>query len=304
MTDRWHCNRNPPLNSIDVLPSLIGLVRLVRLSNSLPATALVILGVDLIGADVLDARVWWVAAAMWLITAWGYLTNDLFDIVEDRVNKPERPLPSGTVSIELATIAGIVLAVGTMSITIALGWLPFLAAITVLLLLRFYNTRLKATAGNGNLLIATLAGLALFPGAIVISGWHLTAITPLILPALILSCFVAARELLKEVEDQRGDRIAGKQTSAVVWGAETTLRYVSFLAGITIGLTLLPIWLLNYSNGYLLCILVGVDLPLLIVIGYCQTRQEAIITETQTVRQLLAILKGCYAAGLLGLAIA
>ncbi|MEZ4708204.1 MAG: UbiA family prenyltransferase [Caldilineaceae bacterium] len=55
------------------------------------------------------------AAAMWFVTAFGYVSNDYVDVVEDAVNKPDRPLPRGTVSSAAARGLIFGLAVGVIA---------------------------------------------------------------------------------------------------------------------------------------------------------------------------------------------
>ena len=61
-----------------------GIVRLLRLSNSLPASGLVLIGAWLVAGWPLPWQAWQAAAAMWCVTAFGYASNDYFDIREDR----------------------------------------------------------------------------------------------------------------------------------------------------------------------------------------------------------------------------
>lgn len=103
------------------------------------------------------------------------------------------------------------LALGAISFSLLIGPLATSATGIVLGLLTFYNARLKATPGGGNLLIALLAGCTLLVGSVAALGFQRHAIVLLLAPFSVLTTFVAAREILKTLEDVSGDRLAGKQ---------------------------------------------------------------------------------------------
>ncbi len=275
---------------------LFAMVRLVRLSNSLPASTLVLLGAKLTGAALLDQRLWLAMAAMWCITAFGYVTNDLTDLAEDRVNKPDRPLPAGALtSRQAVTLAGCLFVLALL-LSRQLGWLALAVATLVLALLLLYNWTLKGAQGLGNLLIAGLAACALLPGAVAVGGWQRATVVHL-LPAIIaLALFILAREMLKTLEDLPGDRVAGKRTIAMQLGATQTLRLIACIAFLLFAV----IWVLFREQGYALpaigLMLFGVSLPLLFAVWYL-----APVAPPAKVSQTLALLKGCYFVGLLAL---
>lgn len=275
---------------------LFGLIRLLRLSNSLSASVLVLLGAKLTGVSLLDRRLWVVVAAMWAVTAFGYVSNDLSDLAEDKVNKPDRPLPRAVVTYRQATYLALCLLAAVLFLSSQLGLFPLLAAIIVIMLLLLYNWKLKGTAGLGNLLIAGLAACALLPGVVAVNGWQLTTITKLLPAASVLALFILAREMIKTLEDVAGDQMAGKQTIALRAGVKGTLWLVAgcaLLLLITIGL--LVRWH-TYSISATLVMLLGVNLPLGYVVYYLGP-----IAPAPRVRSALALLKGCYFIGLFAL---
>lgn len=236
---------------------------------------------------------------MWCVTAFGYVSNDLHDFAEDRINKPDRPLPSGAVSLQWASRLSAGLVLTTLGLAWSLGWAEGLIALTVLGLLTLYNRHLKASAGGGNLLIAGLAGSALLAGGVAAQGFQISAIRALMLPALILASFVAARELLKTLEDQVGDRAAGKLTAAIRWGDRRILQILALLTG---WLSILIWFAASIGHFSLLasCLLfLGVVAPLAGTIYYLRST-----ATPQRVGHCLRLLKSSYFIGLLALIIA
>ena len=279
--------------------SAVGFVRLLRLSNSLPASILVLIGAYLAGGWPLPHPAWQAALAMWCVTAFGYVSNDYFDVKEDSVNKPDRPIPAGVIAPSSAAWLAGGLALCAIAFSLPVGLLPTLVACTVLGLLTLYNLRLKATPGGGNLLIACLAGCTLLVGSVATLGMTRYAILVMLAPASVLSTFIAAREILKALEDMVGDRMAGKQTIATRLGKRGVLRVIALLSGLLISLSLIPFIWLGYSRLYLLVVNLGVSAPLLFTTFYLW--QE---TSPQRISRCLALLKGSYFAGLVALLLA
>lgn len=241
---------------------------------------------------------------MWCVTAFGYASNDLFDVAEDQINKPDRPLPSGTVHRQEAQRLVVIVAIAALLLSWSIGWLPVLVAILVMLLLTLYNSKLKGRPALGNLLIALLAGCTLLVGAVASKGLQLTTLMPttllpamlpsLLIPSLILAAFVVTREILKTVEDEIGDREAGRQTITTRWNSHVAIRIVKTGAVLTIFFIPLPFWLQNYSLTYLFVALFGVGGPLFYTLLSLQAG-----CEIERVRHCLALLKASYFAGIL-----
>ncbi|MEZ4865453.1 MAG: UbiA family prenyltransferase [Caldilineaceae bacterium] len=282
--------------SLNIGTVVFALLRLLRLTNSIPTALLVLLGAHLIGAPLAQPRLWLAMGAMWFVTAFGYLSNDLADLAEDEINKPDRPLPSGVVSLPTARGLGALLVGGALLLSGRLGALPLLVAGMVLLLLLLYNWKLKAMPAIGNGLIAVLAAAALLTGAVAIYGLQWQVLRQLLSPMLPLALFITAREMIKTLEDREGDWQAGKATVATVWGSQGTQRVLWLLAVLLLLSSVAPVLLAGYSFHYLLVILVGVNLPL-----WYTLYQLALDDAPANVSHTLVLLKLSYLAGLLAL---
>jgi 4-hydroxybenzoate polyprenyltransferase len=127
---------------------------LMRLPNVFTAMADVAMGFLLVHPRPTDLDLWALAlllAASSLLYIAGVVFNDVFDIEIDRIERPNRPLPSGRVSLRGASKFGWkALLLGVLSAAIAgllvghprLGVVASLLAICILL----YDARLKRTA--------------------------------------------------------------------------------------------------------------------------------------------------------------
>ncbi len=80
-----------------------------------------------------------------LLLAGTMVYNDIQDVQADRVNSPDRPIPSGKVTIREAYGLSIVLSALALISSLVLGILTFLTALVALALMAYYNTHGKKT---------------------------------------------------------------------------------------------------------------------------------------------------------------
>ena len=192
-------------------------------------------------------------AATALITAGGFIVNDIQDIEIDRVNRPDRPLAAGMVSV--ATAWALYWASNTIALWLALKVNPILGlmALGIALLLLLYSTMLKQRFLVGHLAVATMGALILPFG-----GLALGHMLPVLLSTLFVFPAFFAREVLKTVPDYEGDRAHNVDNLATRYGPLTALR-VSKVALMLTALTLpliLPVWSLN--RWYLIAAVAGI----------------------------------------------
>lgn len=275
------------------------LLQLLRPANSLAASALVVVGAQLTVTGWPSPRVWLAALAMWCVTSYGYVSNDCADLAEDRINKPNRPLPAGAIPLAVAVRLSKLLAALALLLALYLGWREALVAGGVLALLSLYNRRLKSTPGGGNLLIAGLAGCTLITGGVAAQGIPARALLPLLAPVAYVTLFVAAREVVKTLEDQTGDRSAGRQTLAILLGPQRVVAVVGGLALLNGAVGLVTFFAMRYSVQFLLLTLAGIQLPLFFTVWTLWRS-----TDLSRVKRCLRLLKLSYVAGVLALLLA
>ena len=156
-----------------------------------------------------------------LITAAGNVINDYFDADIDRINRPERPIPSGIVSPMAAR--GFAVTLFLSGLLVAIFTPPFCLFITVIntLILILYAVKLKSLPVVGNAAVAYLtASIFLFGGAFA-GGGALVLMLPL---AAITFLATMAREILKDAEDVEGDAAGGADTLPIRIGIRPTSR--------------------------------------------------------------------------------
>jgi 4-hydroxybenzoate polyprenyltransferase len=275
------------------LPIARDLVLLTRPHNCLAAGLAVVVGAHLGGVTGLVSepavRAALVAA---LIVAAANVANDRGDVVEDRINKPDRPVAAGRVSSATAgAYAAILAAVGVL-IALTFGSGSALAAVALSAASMAYSLRLKRTFLVGNLLVAALAGSTIVYGAAVL-GRPTAAMA---IGAVLVFVSVLSSEVLKSISDRDGDAAAGRTTVGTRFSLSTGLR---FHAALTVGL--LPLVLLPTIVGYaplifVLAGIVGVVIPNALMLVRLRGANTA-----RSVKRVLPLSKVAWFTGLLSL---
>ena len=228
--------------------SVTDLLRLVRAGNLLVAAAGVLAGGWVaLGAIAVPRLLGFAAVAAVGFGAAGNALNDLRDVAADRVNRPggERPVAAGRLRRETAHLvaaAGIFIGVAMAALVSGTALLVGIAALVVI---AAYSPLLKPAGVAGNVAIAAVAGLPLWFGAFAV-GRPAAGVVLWVLAAWIH----LVREIVKDIEDEPGDRAAGRRTLPIRWGA----RRAGLLAG-ALAVTFVPLSLAlpvaaHYRGGY------------------------------------------------------
>ena len=189
-----------------------------------------------------------------LIAAAGNALNDYFDLEIDRVNRPGRPLPSGLVTPAFAY--GIAMFFMTMGVGIGFVVSPGMGMVAAVVagLLWIYAARGKRMALWGNLLVAAVAGLAFIYGGMAAGNpWRAA------FPAMFALLMHFSREIVKDVQDEAGDRAGGARTTVIALGRKTTLIIAAVSLGILFLIIPLPYRSGLYNWRYLVVALAGVN---------------------------------------------
>lgn len=223
-----------------------------------------------------------------LIAAAGYIINDYFDVKTDKINHPETVVIDVAIKRRWAMILHIILnGIGLiLGLYLALkchSLKLLLFQIMSILLLWFYSTHFKKQLLVGNIIVSLLtATIPLMP---MVYDYYLTGgIDPIIsmvmgdfLKTLVIivigySAFAFltsfAREVIKDMEDYKGDIQTGCKTMPIVWGMITSKVVTFFIILITIGLLLIASLKFYKEQQYIAVyyILGLVVLPLIILV--------------------------------------
>lgn len=218
----------------------------------------------ILGLNIYQIEVFFGFISVTFLVAAGFVLNDINDIEKDRISHPKRPLPSGRISVRIAL--GVCISLLSLSFMFALmsGRIPILFEISLATLLIIFYTKITHRSGFlANIVTALLSTLP----------WIMTATIAMegdqiILPTLITFLLVLTREVILDIHDVVGDRVAGIKTLPVIYGVNTISRYAIYMLwGIT--LTLIIIGVFNsYTIIFFLFTIIGFLLPTLLISFY------------------------------------
>jgi len=219
--------------------SFSGFFKIVRLGN------LIIMGVSqyftaifLVGRNqpweqyLFDQNLLLLTISTMAVAAAGYLINDYYDVKIDYINKPTRVVVDRLLERRAVMFFHIFLNLFGIVMALLIGWKIALAVLFAALSLWVYSNQLKRLPFFGNLLVSSLTGVAIW-----IVGFFYQQNQLLVLIYAIFSfSFNLIREVIKDMEDIRGDANFGLRTLPIIWGIRKTkvLLYLLILSFIGI----------------------------------------------------------------------
>lgn len=238
---------------------LASYLELTRPLNNLITAFAVFMGAWIAGLSGSLDKLFFALLSASLISAGGYVINDFFDLEIDKINKPSRPLPQGEIRPKSALVFSLILFLTGLLLSLLIKETAFILAVTAVALLVLYSFKLKRAPLVGNLLVSFVCGLAFVYGGMVARDFRLSLI-----PAGLAFLFHLGREILKDIEDLKGDVSYGAQTLPATWGINVSLLLTTFVFSGLIFLTIVPYYLRVFPLLYLILVLV-VDLLLVYV---------------------------------------
>ena len=196
-----------------------------------------------------------------LYTAASNALNDALDYEIDLINRPERPIPLGYVSIQSALIISFLLFAFGAALCLQLPDMAIVIGVFISIpLMVTYSTKLKGQYLIGNMVVSFLLGASfLFVGA----SHEMTS--PMLIPMLLAFGLTFLREIIKDVADMEGDLSLGLKTYPIISGMHSSRRVI-ILSCLLVGFfSLVPYLIGIYGPGYLLLLLIGVEIPLAII---------------------------------------
>jgi 4-hydroxybenzoate polyprenyltransferase len=148
------------------------------------------------------------------IAAAGYIINDYYDIKIDAINKPRRQVVGISINRRQAMLAHLLLSGIGVLVGLVLGWVVGLINIGAILLLWGYSARLKSYFLVGNLTIGLLAAVM-----VLVVPVHYGSGTMAVWAYALFSFLISlVREIIKDMEDVKGDASFDRRTLPIVLG--------------------------------------------------------------------------------------
>lgn len=190
---------------------------------------------------IVDLNLFLLSCSTILIAAAGYIINDYYDVKIDYVNKPDKVVVGKLIKRRIVLASHIILnllGIGIgLFLSLKVGALNFIATF----LLWIYSNRLKRMPFIGNLVIASLIALSIA----VIAVFYQRNFELIMSYAVFAFSINLVREIVKDMEDIRGDMRFGSKTLPIIWGLKKT-KYFLFLLII---LFVIVLFSLSYQLG-------------------------------------------------------
>lgn len=158
------------------------------------------------------------------IAAGGYIINDYYDVKIDYINKPDRVVIGKSITRRYAILFHVLLSALGVALGTYLAWRIGAVNAASVFLLWLYSNNLKRLPFIGNVTVAFLTGLAVM----VVDLFYRTNNSLVIIYALFAFFITLVREVIKDMEDLKGDNSFGCKTLPIIWGIRKTkfLLYV------------------------------------------------------------------------------
>ena len=205
-----------------------------------------------------------------LMAGAGNVINDVFDYKIDAVNKPDRPIPSGKISLKNARIyAGTLYAVSAVLSLIISSLIHnyLFSAIIVCsaVIIYAYSRYFKAMPLVGNIVVGGMIGFCFVVGGFILlcntQDREIFRVSVYI--GLLAAVANVARELIKDMEDVEGDQIGGARTFPILYGKKVSSVIAILLLAVTVAVHILLYTFGIFNIAYIILLI-----PAVLLYGY------------------------------------
>jgi len=189
-----------------------------------------------------------------LLSASALILNDVFDLEVDRVNAPDRPLPSGVVSVREAIGLSVVVTLGGFAVALSISPDVMVFGTIIWVIGFLYNWKFKRSGLPGNLMVAISVAACFILGGMAVGDSANKLVWLLALGAFLIDL---AEEIAGDAMDMEGDRLRESRSLALRFGQRTALCVSAGIFMLLFLLTPLPLIFGWMGIEYLLAILIA-----------------------------------------------
>lgn len=210
--------------------SFQGFFRLIRVQNLLIIVfSQYLCAIYLLeGISVTNIELFLLSLSTVFLAAAGYIINDYYDVKIDYVNKPNRVIVGKVLKRRVVLFSHSLLNFTAIGIGFYLNWEIAAIHFTSAFLLWLYSNQLKRLPFIGNLTVAFLTGISI---SIVSIYFGQKAILINIYAVFAFSISLI-REIIKDMEDWKGDATFGCKTLPIIFGLRKTKLIVYSFIGL------------------------------------------------------------------------
>lgn len=206
---------------------------------------------------LLDFHLFLIVFASAITIASGYIINNFYDSQKDLINRPNKSMLDRLVSQKTKLSVYFTLNFIAALMALIVSWKAFLFFSVYIFLIWFYSHKIKKFPLIGNLMAALLAVLPFF--AILLYFYNQISFDDLenqkghfaviFAHATFLFLLLLIREMIKDLENLKGDLANNYKTIPILYGERTSKKIITLLTFLTI----VPVYILIevYDIGYM-----------------------------------------------------
>ncbi len=225
--------------------------------------------------------------SVFVISGAGIVLNDFFDSEIDKINAPQRPIPSGKISKAQALNFSILLFAFGLLLAFFINIYAFALALLNTVLEIFYARNFKAMPLIGNLVDSWFPATTFVFGALIVLSFEK------VLWLAILAFLVnMGREIIGDIEDIEGDKKLNAKTLPILFGESKAkiLASVFIIAGVALSFVPFMLGLLGF---YYLIIVIFADLVFLYSLTRTPSENQG-LTKIGMFIALIAFIAGLF----------
>lgn len=194
---------------------------------------------------LLDFNLFILVLASSLTIASGYIINNFYDSQKDLINRPNKSMLDRLVSRKTKLQVYFTLNFIVTALAFLVSWRAVLFFAVYIFAIWFYSHKIKKLPVIGNLMAALLAVLPFFGILLYYKNFYAVIFGH----AIFLFLLILIREMIKDLENIKGDLANGYQTIPILYGEVVSKKIITVL---TI-LTVFPVYILIeiYDVGYM-----------------------------------------------------
>jgi geranylgeranylglycerol-phosphate geranylgeranyltransferase len=183
----------------------------------------------------------------------GMVINDFYDYEIDKINRPQRPIPRGSITLTQAKLLYIIYLLIGISLSVfnvlifSLNYFVIIIALIFSLIGWLYAKWGKKSGFLGNIIVSVSFSIGMIYGALLNSSYVPIYIYFFFFTSLFL---LLSREVIKGCEDIEGDKIEGVKTLAIRIGIKNSTIFAMIFASLAIAFYIFSLFL-NIINPFL-----------------------------------------------------
>jgi geranylgeranylglycerol-phosphate geranylgeranyltransferase len=192
-------------------------------------------------------------ACGFFISGSAIVLNDYFDLEVDRVNTPDRPLPSGAISPSEAIFLTVAASFTGLAASLAIGISAFILCVIFWLIGLLYNWKFKEAGLLGNLMVSSSVAITFILGGVTVGEpWN-----KIVWIFGLMAFFIdLGEEIAGDAMDMEGDKKRNSKSIAIMRGKSFALAISSSLFGLVVLISFIPIVFKWLGISYLVMIFI------------------------------------------------